>query len=328
MSQNNQTMAAAVSMRYGGPEQLSNAQIPKPEPGDNDVLVKVHASTVNRTDCGFLRGKPIIVRLFSGLLKPRSTVLGCEFAGEVTAVGKHVKRFKIGERVVGFKDDDYGFGGHAEYTVIPETGMLATVTTPLTFTELAPAFEGAHYALHFIRAANIQARHKVLINGATGAIGSAAVQLIKEIGAEITGVCETRHMEKVRALGATSVVDYTREDFTQMPEQYDVIFDAVGKRTFAECRPVMTNQGIYMSSELGPYCQNPFLTLWTRRSKGQRVLFPLPKNLQSDADYIAGLINSGKFTPLIDRSYPLEKISDAYTYVETGMKLGNVVITL
>lgn len=322
------TMQAAVYQRYGGPEKLSIQQVPIPIPGENDVLIKVHCSTVNRTDCGFLRGKPFIVRFFSGLFKPTSTVLGCEFAGEVCAVGKDVNKFSVGQRVVGFKDDDYGFGGHAEYTVIPETGMLATTTSTCNYEELAPALEGAHYALNFFRAADIKAGHKVLVNGATGAIGSAAVQLLREIGAEVTGVCETQHMETIRELGATQVIDYTREDFTESSAQYDVVFDAVGKRTFGECRRILTDQGIYMSSELGPYCQNPLLALWTRRSKGQKVLFPIPMNLQSDAIYLAQLIDAGKFTPLVDRAYPLDKIVDAFTYVETGMKVGNVVVMM
>lgn len=321
-------MKAAVYKRYGSPDRISIEQVPVPKITPSDVLIRIHASTVNRTDCGFLRGKPRIVRLFSGLLKPKFTILGCEFAGEVIGVGSEVDAYKTGDRVFGFKDDDFGFGGHAEYTTMPVTGMLTHIPHHLSFAQAAPALEGAHYALHYIRAANISAQHSVLINGASGAIGSAALQLIKHLGAHVTAVCSTANIDKVEALGADAVVDYRKQDFTQLNQQFDVVFDSVGKRTFGQCKGIMKPHGVYMSTELGPYWQNPFLALISRFYGKQRVLFPMPDNVIEDAVFLGDLMQKRSYQPLIDRVYLLDEIADAYTFVETGMKTGNVVINI
>lgn len=319
-------MKAAVSKSYGSPDQINIEQVPVPAVTPTDVLIRVHATTVNRTDCGFLRGKPYIVRLFSGLFKPKSIILGCEFAGEVVDVGSEAHGYKIGDRVFGFKDDDFGFGGHAEYTAMPVAGMLAHIPDHLSFEQAAPALEGAHYALHYIRAANISAQHSVLINGATGAIGSSALQIIKHLGAHVTAVCPTANIEQVKALGADVVIDYQKQDFTQLDQQFDVVFDAVGKSTFGRCRRIIKPRGVYMSSELGPYWQNPFLALLTRFYGEKRVLFPLPDNVSADATFLSELMEKRAYQPLIDRTYPLDEIIDAYRFVETGMKVGNVVV--
>ncbi|CAA6826681.1 MAG: NADPH:quinone oxidoreductase [uncultured Thiotrichaceae bacterium] len=321
-------MKAAIYKHYGSPDKISIEQVPVPTVTPADVLIRVHASTVNRTDCGFLRGKPYIVRLFSGLLKPKSTILGCEFAGEVVDAGSKAHDYNIGDRVFGFKDDDFGFGGHAEYTTMSTTGMLTHIPSHLSFAQAAPALEGAHYALHYIRAANIAAKHSVLINGASGAIGSAALQIIKHAGAHVTAVCSTANIEQMKALGADVVIDYQKQDFTQLDQRFDVVFDSVGKSTFGQCKGIMKPRGVYMSTELGPYWQNPFLALLSRFYGTQRVLFPMPDTVAADATFLRKLIEAGAYQPLVDRVYPLDDIVSAYEFVETGMKVGNVVIKL
>ncbi len=322
------TMKAACYHNYGGPEKLAIREIAVPEAGTGEVLIRVHSSTVNRTDCGFLRGKPFIVRFFSGLLKPKSTVLGCEFSGEIVKLGEGVDSFTRGDRVVVFKDDDYGFGGHAEYATMSTDGMIGHVPEHFSYSEAAPALEGAHYALHYMRAARVASGHSVLVNGATGAIGSAAVQLIKQTGATVVGVCATQHIEQVEALGADRVIDYTREDFTECGDKFDLVFDAVGKSHFFKCRKILASHGVYASTELGPCWQNPLLAIWSKVFGKRKVLFPVPVNLKSDAEYLCNLMAEQKYRPLIDCAWPLESIAEASTYVETGMKTGNVVINI
>ena len=321
-------MRAIVYRRYGSPDRLSLERVAIPTPKPDEVLVRVQASTVNRTDCGFLRAKPWIVRFFSGIFRPRSTTLGCEFAGEIVALGPSVQSFSVGDRVVGFKDDDFGFGGHAEYTTMPESGMLARIADHCEILDAVPALEGAHYALQDIRKTGLVKGQSVLINGATGAIGSAAVQILKHIGVEVTAVCSAKHFDVVLALGADQVIDYETEDFTRSTRTYDCVFDAVGKSTFRRCRPLLTETGIYASTELGPWLQNPILALWTRNSKKQKVIFPLPINDKDDAVYLAAMMAEGTFRPLVDRVYNLENTADAFRYVEKGMKVGNVVIEI
>ncbi len=322
------TMKAACYQSYGGPEQLSIRQIAIPSAARHEILIRIHASTVNRTDCGFLRGKPYIVRFFSGLRKPRATVLGCEFAGEVVALGDDATGFAIGDRVVGFKDDDFGFGGHAEYTAMPADAMVARIPDHLSYLESAGALEGAHYALHYIRAAGIHAGSSVLINGATGAIGSAALQIIKHIGCRVVAVCATTHLDTIKNLGADRVIDYTSEDFTECGETFDFVFDAVGKSDFFKCRKLMIEEGCYASTELGPYWQNPFLGLWSKWFGQRKVLFPIPVNRKADAEYLCDLLQKKHYLPMVDSTYELDDIAAAYRYVETGMKAGTVVITL
>jgi len=321
-----ESMRAATYRKYGPPDVLAVEQVAVPESGDNDVLVRIHASTVNRTDCGFLRAKPFIVRLFSGLSRPRSNILGCEFAGEVVHCGRLVTDFVLGDRVFGFKDDDFGFGGHAEYTTMPASAMIAKIPDQFSYLQAAPALEGAHYALHYIRATGINSDQTVLINGATGAIGSAAVQIIKHLGAQVTAVCDGRHQEQIAELGADFVIDYHRQDFTSHDQKFDVIFDAVGKSTFGKCRHLLTENGFYASTELGPYAQNPLLALRSRFFGRKKVVFPLPGNSKEDAQYIRKLMTENHYRPLIDTTYSLAEIKEAYRYVETGMKVGNVVI--
>jgi NADPH:quinone reductase-like Zn-dependent oxidoreductase len=319
-------MKAAVNTSYGPPDVVRISEVAKPTAKDNEILVKVHATTVNRTDCGFRSAKPFIVRFFTGLVRPRVTILGNEFAGDVEAVGGGVTSFRVGDRVFGFSGAT--FGAHAEYLAIPEDGLLATMPANATYEEAAPGTEGSHYALSLIRAAKIRRGHDVLVNGATGAIGSAAVQLLKHLGAGVTATCGTEHVELVRGLGADRVIDYTAEDFTRDERRYDMVLDAVGKSSFGRCRRLLKPRGIYLSTDLGPLSQNPILALTTPLFRGRKAMFPLPANDPGMARYFKGLIESGAFKPLIDRRYSLDRIVDAYTYVETGQKIGNVVITV
>lgn len=265
-----------------------------------------------------------MARLVYGLLKPKATILGNEFAGEVESVGNAVTSFEAGDKVFGYNEGP--FGAHAEYMAVAEDGSMATMPASSTFEEAAGGTEGSHYALSFIRKARIRSGQDVLVNGATGAIGSAAVQLVKSLGANVTAVCDTDNMALVRGLGADRVVDYTVEDFTEDEQTYDVVIDAVGKSSFGRCRRLLKRHGLYFSSELGPICQNPVLALITPLFGGKRVLFPIPTHDQEMVSYVKDLMESGAFKPVIDRRYRLDDIVEAYMYVETGQKIGSVVI--
>lgn len=317
-------MKAILHTHYGAPELLQLQDIPKPTPKENEVLVKIYASTVNRTDCGFLRGKPFVTRFISGLPNPKYTTLGNEFAGEIEAIGSAVTSFKRGDKVFGF--DDAHFGAHAEYKIMAEKDAITTMPGTMTFAEAAPIAEGGHYALCDLRAINLQPGQKILINGTTGAIGSAAVQLAKYFGAEVTAVCNTKNMKLVTSLGADRVIDYTKEDFTTRSETFDVVYDAVGKSSFGKCKPLLKSGGIYKSTELGAMWQNPFLALITPLLGGKKVLFPIPTISKEDVVFLKDLVEAEKYKPVIDRQYPLEETIEAFRYVETGQKTGNVVI--
>lgn len=319
-------MKAAVHTSYGPPDVVRVTEVHKPVPKDSELLVRVHATTVNRTDCGYRAAKPFLVRSFTGLVRPKLTILGTEFAGEVEAVGPGVTSFEVGDRVFGYVEGL--FGAHAEYLTVPEDASVATVPANVTIEEAAASTEGSHYALSFIRHANIGSGQDVLVHGATGAIGSAAVQLVKSVGATVTAVCATDHVALVKDLGADRVIDYTVEDFTSDEQTYDVVLDAVGKSTFGRCRRLLRPGGLYLSSDLGPFAQNLILPLVTPLFRGRKVKFPFPKHDQQMVRYFKGLMESGDFRPVIDRRYPLEQIVEAYRYVETGQKVGNVVISL
>ncbi len=317
-------MKAAVYRQYGPPSFVHVETTPQPIPQRNELLVRVFTSTVNRTDCGFLSGKPRVVRLFSGLRKPRATILGCEFAGEVAGVGADVSAFAVGQRVFGYSG--VKFGGHAGYLTVAATGMVVEIPGDVSYVEASPILEGAHYALNMLRAARVTAGQKVLVNGGTGGIGSAAVQLLVNVGARVTAVCATPHLSLMESLGAERVVDYTLEDFTALDDEFDVVLDMVGKSSFGRCRRVLAPDGIYISSELGTLWQNLILALTTPVLRRKRVVFPIPKDTRDDALFLQGLVASGEFRPDIDRTYPLEDIRAAYEYVATGQKIGNVVI--
>ncbi|MBI2429046.1 MAG: NAD(P)-dependent alcohol dehydrogenase [Ignavibacteriales bacterium] len=317
-------MKAIVYTQYGSPDVLHLKEVDKPIPKEKEVLVKVHASTVNRTDCGFLRAEPFIVRFFSGLTKPKNTILGNEFAGEIEEIGSGVTSFKIGDNVFGMSGEI--FGAHAEYIAVHEDGPISLMPKNFTYEEAAPGTEGIHYAWNDIRAARVQRGQDVLIHGATGAIGTAAVQLVKYLGAHVTAVCNTKNVELVRSLGADVVIDYMKEDFTKVDRLYDFIFDAVGKSSFRVCKPLLKPSGIFCSTDFGPFPWNPLLALWTPFFGGKKVIFPLPKNTKKDVTFFKELMEAGKLKPVIDRRYPLEQVAEAFRYVETEQKTGNVVI--
>lgn len=319
-------MKAAVYTQYGPPEVVQLQEIEKPMAQANEVLIKVHASTVNRTDCGFRSAEYFIVRFFSGLFKPKNKVLGNEFAGEIVAIGSEVSQYSIGDRVFGYNDKQ--FGAHAEFMVMDEKGPMAIIPNTMSFEEAAPMIEGSHYALCDLKAAKIAKGQNFLVNGATGAIGSSAVQLIKYFGASVTAVCDTKNMALVKSLGADIVIDYTKEDFTKINQSFDVVFDAVGKSSFGKCKRLLRKGGVYISTELGYMSQNIFLAILTPLLGGKKVLFPLPTISKADVEFFKGLAENGHYKPLIDRVYSLEQIVEAHTYVETGQKIGNVVIRI
>lgn len=295
-----------------------------PAPRDKEILIKVHATTVNRTDDGLLRASPFIARFFTGLLRPKNKILGSEFAGRVEALGKDATSFKTGDRVFGFTE----FSAHAGYLTMAEYEAVTTIPDGMTYEEAAPLSEGAHYALNFIRKAGIKAGQQVLIYGATGAIGSAALQIVKAIGAKVTAVCDTKNNDLIKSLGADEVIDYTRQDFTRSDKMYHVVFDAVGKCSFRQCKPLLRKKGIYVSTDLGPFAQNPFLAIFTPLFGGKKVLFPIPVIDQEMIQYLRDLAETVRFKPVIDRKYKFEQIPEAFQYVNTGQKTGNVVITL
>ncbi|MBP8755190.1 MAG: NAD(P)-dependent alcohol dehydrogenase, partial [Chitinophagales bacterium] len=288
--------------------------------------IKVIASTVNRTDTGLRSAQYFISRFFTGLFKPKYKVLGNEFAGVIEQIGSSVSSFKIGDRIFGFNDTH--FGGHAEYMIVREADAIATIPDTISFIEAACITEGAHYALVDIRAAKVQSRQNVMVYGATGAIGSAAVQLLKHFGAHVTAVCNTKNVDLVKSLGADVVIDYMQEDFTQTQQKFDFVFDAVGKTSFGKCKPILTKKGIYISTELGKNSENVFYAIITQFAKGKRVLFPIPTITKEDVIFLKELVISGKFKPVIDRHFPLDNIMEAHTYVESGQKTGNVIIDI
>lgn len=317
-------MKASVYTKYGPPEIINVIDVEKPKPKSNEVLIKVMATTVNRTDCGFRSAEYFISRFFSGLLKPKNTILGCEYAGIIEEIGLNVRQFNVGEKVFGFNDKT--FGAHAEYMVIAEDSAIATMPTNFTFEEAAPLLEGSHYALCDIRAAKVSAGQNIMVYGATGAIGSAAVQLLKHFGTKVTAVCNTKNVEMVKNLGADVVIDYTQQDFTKTEEKFDFIFDAVGKSSFGACKPILTENGIYISTELGKNSENIFLALSTPIRNKKKVLFPIPTINKQDVLFIKELAETGKFKPIIDKYYQLDDIIDAYKYAESGQKTGNLVV--
>ena len=319
-------MRAAIATRYGPPEVVRVGEIEPPSPKPGELLVRVRSTTVNRTDCGVRAAKPFIVRFFSGLIRPRNPVLGTDVAGVVEALGSGVGSFGVGDRVFGF--DDQRFGGHAELTTIA-ADRVARIPDGVSFDEAAASVEGPHYAHGIIRTAKVEPGQRVLVNGATGAIGSATVQLVKRLDVHVTAVCEGAHADLVRRLGADRVIDYTAEDFTKLGETFDAVLDTVGKSSFGRCKPILARRGVYVSSELGPASMNPLLALVTPLRRGKRVAFPIPKKEDWAAlATVAEMLAAGTYTPVIDRRYPLADIVEAYRYVESGRKVGNVVITV
>ena len=319
------TMKAAVVTRYGSPDVVKVRDAPRPAPAAGEVLVRVHATTVSRTDCGELR-PGVIGRLLFGLRRPRRTIFGMDFAGVVEAVGADVTAFRPGDRVFGMCPSRSN-GAHAEYVCIPADGPIAVMPANARFDE-AVVCEGAYYADSGLRKFHVGPGHRILIYGASGAIGSAAVQLAKAYGAHVTAVVPTRHLELARSLGADRVIDYAAQDFSRIGERFDFVLDAVGKVSFFRCRRLLTPDGSFMATDIGPWASNLPLMLWSWVARNDRVTVPLPPRGGAHAfvEALRARMEAGQFRAVIDRSYPLEAIAEAYRYVETGQKAGIVVI--
>jgi NADPH:quinone reductase-like Zn-dependent oxidoreductase len=316
-------MKAAVNTRYGSPDVLELRGVPKPEPRLDEILIRVHATTVSRTDCGALRAHPFFVRLFTGLRRPKRTILGMDFAGEVEVVGAQVTLFKPGDRVFGLSPG--GYGGHAEYLCMAETAAIVTMPADLGFGQ-AVVCEGALYADTYLRAFRLGPGHRILIYGSSGAIGTAAVQLAKSYGAHVTAVVATRHLDLAKSLGADRVIDYTAGDFTSTGETFDFVLDAVGKVSYCRCRRLLGPGGRFAATDLGPHSQNLLIMLWSAITRSKRFVFPLPKSTKAFVEFLKARMEAGEFRAVVDRTYPLKEIVNAYRYVETGQKTGIVVI--
>ena len=323
-------MKAIVYTKYGPPEVLQLKEMDKPTPKDNEVLLRIYATTVTATECTFRKGKPFFSRLFTGLIRPKITTLGEELAGEIEAVGNDVKLFKSGAQIFGTAGP--GFGANAEYICIPEDGVLAIKPTNMTDEEAASSVDGFLTALPFLRdKGNIRSGDKVLIYGASGSIGTSAVQVAKYFGAEVTAVCSTTNLELVKSLGADNVIDYTKEDFSKTSQTYDIIFDTVGKTSFSRCKSSLNQKGIFLEAGIGLAIFRQ--VLWTSIIGGKKAKIAAtglrpPDERTKDLIFLKELMEAGKIKPVIDRRYPLEQIAEAHRYVDKGHKKGNVVITV
>ena len=323
-------MKAVVYTKYGPPEVLQLKEVEKPVPGDNELLIRIYATTVTATECTFRKGKPFFSRLFTGLTKPKITTLGEELAGEIEAVGKDVTLFRVGDQIFGTAGP--GFGANAEYICILQDGVLVLKPSNMTYEEAASSVDGFLTALPFLRdKGNIQSGQKVLIYGASGSIGAAAVQIARYFDTEVTGVCSSTNLALVKSLGANKVIDYTKEDFTKSGQTYDIIFDTVGKTSFSRCKDSLKQKGIFLEAGIGLGVLSH--VLWTSMfgSKKARIaatgLRP-PNERTIDLIFLKELLETGKIQPVVDRRYPLEQIAEAHSYVEKGHKKGNVAITV
>ena len=320
-------MRALIAPGYGSPDILRFKNVPEPIPASDEVLIRVEATTVNRTDLGVLIGRPFFARLIYGLTRPKQPVLGCEFAGTVEALGDDVSLFEVGDRVFGF--DDARFGSHAPYKVMRANSLIARIPQGVTFEGAAPASEGACYSMNIIRSGGIdRAGGQVAVYGATGSIGSAAVQLAKKFGATVTAFGDTGRLDLMRSLGADRVIDYTQERVPPADQTYDVVIDAVGKTSYRHWRSAMAPEGSFLATDLGRGGQNIPLALWTRVIGRRRVAMPLPRNTKDDIALFASLLESGEFRPVVSRVYPFDAIIDAFQHVAKGEKTGNIVIAM
>jgi NADPH:quinone reductase-like Zn-dependent oxidoreductase len=317
-------MRAVVYDRYGPPEVLRLEDVERPVPKDDEVLVRIYATTVNRTDCGWRTARPFFTRGFIGVLRPKRNILGMEFAGQVEEAGADVTEFPVGDQVFGVK----GFGAHAEFICMRESAALAHKPAGMTFEEAAAVPDGACVALSCLRKAGDLKGRSIVVYGASGSVGTAAVQLAKHFGAHVTAVCNTKNVELIRSLGADEVIDYLRKDFTKNGKTYDVVFDAVGKHSFRRSRRSLRPGGIFVETDLGFMWHVPALILLTRRIGDKRVKLGVARYTKRDVLFLKELIESGTYRAVIDRAYPVEDVVDATRYVETGEKTGNVVLTV
>lgn len=323
-------MKAIVQNKYGTPDVLEFQQVAKPVPAENEVLIKIHAATVETTDAIFRGGKDKFARLATGLRKPGYAIPGGEFSGEIEAIGANVTRFRVGDRVFGTAAPKTGT--HAEYISLPEDGAIALKPVDLTYEEAVAIHPGALTALPNLQgAADIQPGQKILIIGASGSIGSSAVQLAKHFGAEVTGVCSTANVNMVKSLGADHVIDYRKEDFTKVHNTYDIIFDSVGKSSFSQAKQALKDGGLYLTTVITPAIL--LQMMWTSKfgNKKAQIVFAGLRPASEKNQYLTlllELVEAGKFKTVIDRSYPFDQIAEAHAYVETGRKKGSVVITI
>ena len=318
------SMRAVVHDRYGPPEVLHIEEVERPVPKDDDVLIRIHATTVNRSDCALRAAEPFFSRFLTGIRRPRQRILGSEFAGVVEVAGPAVTEFKNGDTVFGMKP--WKFGAHAEFIAVQESGPLAHMPDGTPFEEAAAVCDGAILALNCLRPGKVRTGQSVLVYGASGSMGTAGVQLATAFGAHVTAVCTTRNFDLVRSLGADEVIDYTQEDFTKNGRTYDVIFDAVGKQSFAGCKASLKPGGVYLPTD---GLRNLALAAWTSRIGDRKVVFDLPpKFTKKDVLFLKGLMEAGGYRAVIDRRYPLEQVVEATKYVELHQKVGNVVLTV
>lgn len=317
-------MKAVLYDHYGPPEVLHLAEVERPVPADDEVLVKVYATTVNRTDVGLRSGKPWISKFFTGFRRPRNQILGMELAGVVEAVGKAVTEFKVGDAVFGGN----GRGAHAEFVCIKESAPLAHKPAGMTFEEAASVLDGASLALVCLEKGEPLEGKSVLVYGASGSVGTSAVQLARHFGADVTAVVATKNLDLARLLGADAVIDYTTDDFTKDGKTYDVIFDSVGKHSFRRSRRSLKPGGTFVETDLGFMWHVPFLLLLTRWIGSRKLKMGIARYAKADLLLLKQLIDAGEYRAVIDRTYPLDDVIEATKYVETGMKTGNVVLTV
>jgi len=317
-------MRAVIHDKYGPPEVLRLEEVEQAVPLEDEVLIKIRATTVTRTDCGLRSAELFITRFFTGLRRPKRRILGMELAGQVEGVGSAVTEFQVGDEVFGVT----GSGANAEYVCVPESGPLAPKPAGMSFEEAAAVCDGASLALACLRKGDLREGRSILVYGASGSVGTAAVQLARHFGAEVTAVCNTKNLELVASLGADEVVDYTQEDFTKNGETYDVIFDAVGKQSFRRCRRSLKSGGIYIDTDPGFLWHVPVLALLTKGIGDKKVHLGIVRYTKEDVLFLKQLIDAGEYRAVIDRTYPLEEVVAATKYVETEQKTGNVVLTV
>jgi NADPH:quinone reductase-like Zn-dependent oxidoreductase len=318
-------MKAIVYEKYGPPEVLQIRAVEKPVPKDNEVLVKVFATPITVGDVRLRKADPFMARTFNGLIKPKRNILGMNFAGRIEATGRNVKQFKSGDTVFG--STVFAFGCYAEYLTIPEEGVITKMPSDTSYEEAAVIPFGSLTSLHFLRKGNIKEGQKVLIYGASGSLGTAAIQLAKYFGTEVTGVCSTANLELVKSLGANHVIDYTKENFAHHDQTYDIIYDTVGKSPFFDSVRKLNKNGIYLNAvHIPPF--SIFKNIWITLTSSKKIIGGISIESKEGLDFIKKLIEEGKYKPVIDRRYPFEQIVDAHRYVDQGHKKGNVVITL
>lgn len=321
-------MKAIITTGYGSPEVFKVEDVAKPIARPNEILVRIHASSVSRADTMMRTGKPYIGRLMLGLTKPKNPIWGTGFAGVVEAVGSEVTRFKVGDKVFGENIDT--MGTYAEYVTVTEDGIVAHLPENLSFEEAAGLCDGCITSLNFlVNLGNIKSGQKVLINGASGSLGTAAIQIARHFGAEVTGVCSTRNIDLVKKLGADHVIDYTREDFTSNLNAYDLIYDTVGVHSFAACRPALTEKGVYVSPVLGMRLLKDMMitSVFGKKKAKFSATGALPvKETKRLMEMLLEIIEAGNLRAILDRRYPLEQLAEAHRYIDTGHKKGNVVL--